>query len=576
MAVSQTGAVLARRTALATDAHQVAPVRLDLSLRSRLAAYVDVLLVGTLVLVAGTVRWPNLLLSPQFQSGGTAIPMAIDIADGRAFYLREASPYVGGPYIWLLALVYKLFGPSLEATMLVTLALGVLTIVPTYLLGREVGGRGVGLVAAMLLATSGAHTVITSHVPISHSVTPLVTTTVLWLLVRAVRRAPETSVSEADASAVIRGGRLLALAGVLAGLALQTHPTAAPLLVGAGAGALLMRPAWLRTRWPAIALAMVVLGYSSLLAYHVTSGFKVVADIQKKQGIYLDAGRPDVDTGPRTALYPANLGALLLSSARLMSGTLDERDGPADFLLDPWVVAPAALALAGLAIAVKRRAWWLVGAVVLAVFLPPAFNGRYRPVLDGRFLMPLLPVLFVALAVAIWSVAQTLTVGLFSARSGLASAWEIVHGVALAAMVAGSVALVVHPLAQLDAFYHASIEDGFSNALYLQTLRELQAAGVGDEAILLDPKLMDIKSLGGGKAWTNLQWLLAVSRLPNESLADISAPSGLTGRLAILQRDTAGRLDHSLSLEPLDGRNLSRGDRPSYRAYRIGGPVASQ
>src|SRR5437763_15287896 len=101
MAVSQTGAVLARRTALATDVHQAAPVRLGLSLSSRLAAYVDVLLAGALVLVAGTVRWPNLLISPQFQSGGTAIPMALDIADGRAFYLREASPYIGGPSIWL-------------------------------------------------------------------------------------------------------------------------------------------------------------------------------------------------------------------------------------------------------------------------------------------------------------------------------------------------------------------------------------------------------------------------------------------------------------------------------------------
>ena len=114
--------------------------------------------------------------------------MALDIADGRTFYLREISPYIGAPYIWLLALVYKLFGPSVEATMLVTWAIGALTIVPTYLLGREIGGRVVGSIAALLLATSPAHTVITSHVPLSHSVTPLVSTTVLWLLAVAVRR----------------------------------------------------------------------------------------------------------------------------------------------------------------------------------------------------------------------------------------------------------------------------------------------------------------------------------------------------------------------------------------------------
>src|SRR3954468_20230257 len=135
MAVSQTGVALARRTAaLPTDAR--------LATLARLGVYLDVLLAGSLVLVAAVVRWPNLLISPQFQSGGTAIPMALDIADGRAFYLREVSPYIGGPYIWLLALVYKLFGPSVEATMLVTWAIGALTIVPTYLLGREIGGRG--------------------------------------------------------------------------------------------------------------------------------------------------------------------------------------------------------------------------------------------------------------------------------------------------------------------------------------------------------------------------------------------------------------------------------------------------
>src|SRR5581483_5540254 len=182
--------------------------------------------------------------------------------------------------------------------------------------------------------------------------------------------------------------------------------------------------AWLRTRWLAVALGMVLLGYSTLLAYHVTSGFEIVADIQAKQSRYLDAGH-DVETGPRTALYPTNLGALLLSSARLMSSTLDEREEPADFLLDPWVLAPAALALLGLAIAARRRAWWLLGAVVLAVFLPPAFNGKYRPILDGRFLMPLLPVLFVALGLAITSIARAVTAGLFNAGGGSAVAWRV-------------------------------------------------------------------------------------------------------------------------------------------------------
>jgi hypothetical protein len=573
MAVSPTGAALARRNAaLPLDARLAALVRPG----ARLGVYADLLLAVSLLVVAGLVRWQNLLISPQFSSGGTAIPMALDIADGRAFYLREVSPYIGGPYIWLLALVYKLFGSSVEATMLVTWAIGALTIVPTYLLGREVGGRLVGLLAAALLATSGAHTVITSHVPISHSLTPLISTTVLWLLVRAVRQAtPSDVAARSDPTALTRGGRLLALAGFLAGLTLQTHPTAAPLLAGAGAGALLMRPAWLRTRWPAIAVGMAVLGYSTLLAYHVSSGFEIISDIQTKQGRYLDAGH-DVETGPRTALYPSNLGALLLSSARLMSGTLDEREEPADFLDDPWVLAPAALALVGLAVGVHRRAWWLVGTVLLAVFLPPAFNGKYRPILDGRFLMPLLPVLFVALGLAISGAGSVVSAGLSNGSSASVRSRRFAQMVAVSVLVLGSTALVVHPLIQLNAYYDSSIEDGFSNTLYLQTLRQLQAARRDDEAVLLDPQLLQVKSLGGGKAWTSFVWLLAVSRLPSESLDDVSASSGLIGRLAILQRDTADRLDDALLLEPLDGRKLSGRDRASYRAYRIVGPAASK
>ena len=437
MAVSPTGAALARRTAaLPIDARQAALVRLG----ARLGVYLDVLLAGSLVLVAAVVRWPNLLLSPQFSSGGTAIPMALDIADGRAFYLREVSPYIGGPY-------HLAAGAGVQAVRAERRGDDVGDLgdrraddradLPARPRGWRPDGR---CHRRALLATSAAHTVITSHVPISHSVTPLVSTTTLWLIVRAVRRA--ASADQGGAGGV--RGRLLALAGFLGGLTLQTHPTAAPLLVGAGAGALLMRREWLRTRWPAIALACAILGYSSLLVYHVTSGFAIVADIQDKQGRYLDAGH-DVPSGPTTAIYPSNLGALLLSSARLMSGTLDEREGPADFLDDPWVLAPAALALVGLAVAAQRRAWWLIGAVALAVVLPPAFNGKYRPILDGRFLMPLLPVLFVALGLAVTAMGRLVMANAPAASSRWKTPRRLAEAGALTALIVGTTALDHRP-----------------------------------------------------------------------------------------------------------------------------------
>ena len=550
-----------------TPAHAVLPRPAIRSILARpfgdhlaIGVWPDVLLAVAFVGAAGVVRWPNLLIVPQFTTGGAGILMALDIADGRAFYLREISPYIGAPYIWLLALVYRLFGPSIGATMLVTWAIGALTVVPTYLLGREIGGRTVGSIAALLLATSPAHTVITSHVPLSHSVTPLVSTTVLWLLARAVRRADQD---------LARGGRLLAVAGLLAGLALQTHPTVAPLLAGAALGATLVHRQWLRTRWPAIALALAVLGYGTLLVYHVTSGFEIVADIRNKEARYRDAGHDD-DSSVVQEVYPGNLGQLLLSSTRLISGAIEDREDAQEYLLDPWVLVPALLALAGLAVAARARAWWLVIGVMVAVFIMPAFNGKYRPLLDGRFLMPLLPVLLVAIGLAIVSAARVVarrTIGPDAAEwTGL----RVARIGALALLLVGTALLAAKPLDALDELYESSLDDGISNVDYLATLTLLNADRHDDEAVLLDPLLNQVKTAGGGKASTNFSWLLAVSRIPSDVPAELPPPTTLAGRLAILHRTTANRLDDSMQLDALDGKRFTGKDSPSFRLYRIG------
>jgi len=581
MAVSPVRAVAARRP-FASSLFASSLVE-----RLLVSAWVDVVLISMVVGLAGTVRWPHLLLSPQFPSVGDTILMALDMAEGRAFYLADSAPYLGAPFIWLLALVYRVFGASLEVTQKLVWALGALTIIPTYLLGREVGGRGAGVVAALFLATSGAHTVITSHVALSHSLTPLVATTALWLVARATNRAASPTGEDAASSSVsargwlgsgrlAQGGRLLALAGLVSGLALQTHPTAAPMLVGAALGALLMRRGWLRTRWPVVAVALVVVGYSSLLVYHVTSRFEIIGDVESKQARYLDA---DVDAGETSdrGVYVNNLEQLGLSTVRMVGGALTDREGPADYLRDPWVLAPLALASAGLALGVWRRQWWLVGGVLLAVALPPAFSGKYHPILDGRYLMPLLPVLFVAMGLAIATAARLLaTLPIGEGRPGVVAL--LGRSAAVVVLALGTAVLAAHPLSLLDSYYKESQEDGFSNVQYLRTVSQLEAARRGDEAVLLDPLLTTVKSTGGGKASTSFLFLLALSDIPNAPLPmakpnetpGVTAHTDLVGRLAVLHRSTADNLDDTLGLEPLDGKRANGKDSPSYRAYRIG------
>ena len=523
--------------------------------RLALGVRAEVLVVGALVALAGAVRWPNLLLSPQFPSVGDTILAALEMAEGRAFYLHDSAPYLGAPFIWLLALVYRVFGPSLEVTLLVPWALGALTVVPTYLLGRELAGRMAGLFAAALLATAGAHVVVTSHVVLSHSLTPLCSTFTLWLLARAVMRG---------------SGRSLALAGLGAGISLQTHPTVLPLLAGSAVAALLVRPAWLRTRWPYVALALVVVGYSTLLANHLLNGFEVVGDIESKQETYLEGGAEAGEAADR-GLYLTNLASLSVSLARMASGEINERESRTEYLADPWVLSYPVLAVLGALVAARRGNPLLLVALAVAVFWPPLLSGKYKPILDGRYLMPDLPVIFVDIAIAVGALAGLLVRG--------APALRVAGG---AAIVAGAVALTLHPLVQLERFYEDSQEDGFSNALYLRTMDLVRSARRANEPVLLDPRLADVKSTGGGKASSSFAFLFALARIPSEPLDTSVRPGGpakaveLAGRLAILHRSTADRLDDTMRLEPLDGKRLTGKDSPNYRAYRIGTVSAGQ
>ena len=498
---------------------------------------------GCWLRLAGSVRWPYLLLSPQFPSIGSVIQMAMDVADGRAFYLADDAPYLGAPFLYILAAAYKIFGPSIEVTFLVPFVIGALTIVPTYLLGRELAGRPAGLLAGALMATAAAHIVVSSHVPLSHSLTPLVSTFTIWLLVRAVKR---------DC------GRSLALSGLLAGLALQTHPTVFPLLAGSAIATLLMRPAWLKTRWPYIGLALVAVGYSTLLIYHVQTRFVVIDNIQGKQQQYLD-GAADVDEPSDDSLYLKNLSQLTISLARMASGEINERGSSEKYLQDPWIVAYPALALLGAIVAARRGNPLLAVALLLAVFWPPLLSGKYKPILDGRYLMPDLPVLFVDIAVAFTAMAGVV------ARSS--AALRLAGG---AVLLVGATVLVAHPLTFLDRFYRESQEDGFSNDLYFRTLQQIETARTADETVLLDPLLATVKSTGGGKASSSFIFLFALADVPSEEMNPAVNPADLTGRLAILQRSTADRLDDTLRLEPLDGKRANGKDSPSYRAYRIG------
>jgi 4-amino-4-deoxy-L-arabinose transferase-like glycosyltransferase len=497
-------------------------------------------MVSLLVAIALLVRWTHLFTSPPLPSVGHSVLTAMAVSEGRAWPLADQAPYLGAPFVYMLAGVYRLFGPSLEATMLLTWMLGALAIIPAYLLGRELAGPVAGAVAGILLATSPAHTVISSHVPWVHSLTPLLATISLWLLARsAVRREPRTQL----------------LAGLLIGATLQTHPTALPLLLGASLAVGVFIRAWRRPLLAALFFGTIVLGYAPLLAHHLHTQFEVVADIDGKKSRYLDA---DTDPNERAerGVYLNNLEQLGSSLVRLSSGELqDEREEAAAYLFDPRLLIYPLLAVIGLVVAPRRLGLVLLAGLTCAVLLPPMFNGKYKPILDGRYLMPLIPVVFVG-------------IGCLAAGIARSVRQQRLRPVVALALVVTTAGLSLGSLNRLDTFYEESTEDGASNRQYLQTRDRIRAAREPDEAVWLDPRLRTVKMPAGDTAGSTFAWLLPVSGVPLTNEEPDAYTALADGELLLVQRATASELDRHVKLEYVDGFGGNGKDAPSYRVVR--------
>src|SRR4051812_36711253 len=77
-----------------------------------------------LSLAALAVRLPELQVVPQFPSVSATVLLALELADGRSFPLQDQAPYIGAPFIYVLAAAYRILGVSIQTTMLVPLMLG--------------------------------------------------------------------------------------------------------------------------------------------------------------------------------------------------------------------------------------------------------------------------------------------------------------------------------------------------------------------------------------------------------------------------------------------------------------------
>ena len=159
------------------------------------AAEAEALLVIALFGAAMIARWPYLLRLPHFTDEIGEIRWALGIFNGDHLPLTAQVQYFGPLHHYILAACFWIFGPSITLPRIVIATFGGLTVVLTYLFGRELGGWKVGALAAALLATLPQHIVVNSHVAWQNSTTPFYSTLAAYALLRALRafREPDAA-----------------------------------------------------------------------------------------------------------------------------------------------------------------------------------------------------------------------------------------------------------------------------------------------------------------------------------------------------------------------------------------------
>src|SRR5687768_14426239 len=137
--------------------------------------------------IAGAARWPNLWLIPTFTDETIEVKLAYDIARGQIAPLTNVDPYIGSLWNWVLAVGFWTFGLNPWLPRLFAFVGGVATVGAAWWMGREIGGRAGGLVAALFMAGCSTHVLVNSHVAWSHATTPLWATLGFACLLRALR-----------------------------------------------------------------------------------------------------------------------------------------------------------------------------------------------------------------------------------------------------------------------------------------------------------------------------------------------------------------------------------------------------
>jgi 4-amino-4-deoxy-L-arabinose transferase-like glycosyltransferase len=309
---------------------------------------------------------------PRYTDEINEITPAFDIVRGTSFPLVSGPKHLGSFFDFVLAGAMLAFGRSPDLPRVVILIAGLATVFLTYGYARTLGGRWAGLIAAVLLAVSAPHVLLSSRVAWSASLTPLLGIGAAWTLDLAVSR---------------RRPWLLLLTGLLAGLALQAHPSFVALLPGFALCALLRARSLLRQPQLYLAGLLFLAACANVVIYNWQSsggGARSVAQEYPGEGL-------------GATVYFENLGAPLHGLVLTLASTVDPTTAPA--VVDPFPLLVAGLSLAALLGLARSTSALPLLVTLSAVLLLPFVHDDFTPLLKSRYIMPLVPLVYAAVAV---------------------------------------------------------------------------------------------------------------------------------------------------------------------------------
>ncbi len=533
-------------------------------------AEVELLLFLALFGQAFLVRWPYLLRLPHFTDEMGEVRWALGIWRGEHLPFTAQETYLGALHAYLLAGCLWLFGPSVALPRLLVCVIGALTVAFTYLLGRELAGRAVGVLGAALLLTLPQHIVVNSHVAWQNSTTPLYTTIACIALLKGL--------AVADPASSWRAARWFLLAGLAFGLAFQTH-----LGVIVLAPALLLACVWRLWRGQRGALLWAtafggvgaVVGAAPLLGYNLVHRLVGVERVQRSRGYAFET-----DHSPLA--YLRNLKNLLLELARMVSNPFQVPERFTGYLTSFQLLVMVALAVGGIWLLARRGQPLPLLALLTTALMMPYFNHAYgvdgdRPLVTGRYVAFLLPPLLVACATAFLALMQVggrWLAHLFQRSRSLQLLLVSFSGASAAAL---TLLLVLYPLLPLTRYYHEESARDPANETFLTTLRVVQQQRSAQTPVLLDRNgLVNIDLRDGASAFDILDLLLTLDQIPHQvtrnPAADLpqavgNASNPTTFPLIIMMRDECWPLREQLPLQRVSGRLVLRELYPTVPSY---------